>query len=270
MQAGNYSVTVTDNNGCTGIATISITEPTVLTVTVTTLSGCSVPNPSASASPNGGTGPYSYQWNNGTSQSAINNLQGGIYTVTVTDANGCVTTATINILPGSTLTATASGDVTIIMGDSTILSAWGGGIYQWIPSTALSCTTCANPIANPQTTTIYCVVLTDANGCTRTACVTVTVDIICGEIFVPTAFSPNTDKENEILCIYGTNCIRSLSFIIYSRWGEKVFETTDPKACWDGSYKGKKMNEGIFVYCLKATLSNNEEIIKRGNISLIK
>ena len=90
------------------------------------------------------------------------------------------------------------------------------------------------------------------------------------KIFIPTAFSPNGDTENERLCIYGTNCIRSLAFTIYSRWGEKVFESDDPEECWDGIYKRIEMNEGIFVYYLNATLNNNKTITQRGNITLIK
>ena len=99
--------------------------------------------------------------------------------------------------------------------------------------------------------------------------ITVICDMDCGDIFVPNAFSPNKDGENELECVYG-NCIKTLNFAIYDRWGEKVFETTDPKICWDGKYKGKLMNTAVFVYYLKATLINGEEINRKGNISLFR
>ncbi len=91
----------------------------------------------------------------------------------------------------------------------------------------------------------------------------------CGDLFVPNAFSPDNDGENDLECVYG-KCIQTLFFVIYDRWGEKVFETTDPKQCWDGTYKGKLMNTAVFVYYLKATLDTGEEITKKGNISLLR
>jgi len=91
----------------------------------------------------------------------------------------------------------------------------------------------------------------------------------CGELFVPNAFSPDNNGENDMECVYG-RCIEKLYFAIYDRWGEKVFETTDLKQCWDGSYKGKQMNTAVFVYYLKATLTTGEEITKKGNISLLR
>nr|MBA3706100.1 gliding motility-associated C-terminal domain-containing protein [Bacteroidota bacterium] len=139
----------------------------------------------------------------------------------------------------------------------------------WTPTLGLNCSTCTNPIAGPSQTTQYCVTVSNTNGCTDNACVTVTVDVHCGEVFVPNAFSPNNDGENELECVYG-KCIQKMTFIIFDRWGEKVFETSDVKQCWDGSYKGNIMNTAVFVYYLKATLITGEEIMKKGNISLVR
>ncbi len=91
----------------------------------------------------------------------------------------------------------------------------------------------------------------------------------CGQTFVPNAFSPDNDGENDMECVYG-KCIKSMYFVIYDRWGEKVFETTNKSQCWDGTYKGKEMNTAVFVYYLKANLTTGEEVIKKGNISLMR
>lgn len=91
----------------------------------------------------------------------------------------------------------------------------------------------------------------------------------CGELFVPTAFSPNNDSQNDFECVYG-RCIEELLFSIYDRWGEKVFETTDSKQCWDGTYRGKPMNTGVFVYYLNATFKSGESVTKKGNIGLVR
>ena len=167
--------------------------------------------------------------------------------------------------------ADAGQDITIEPGHNTQLSATGGTGYSWSPATGLSCTSCQSPVANPEVTTTYCAIVTDDNGCTATACVKVSVVENCGEIFVPDAFSPDgsNNPENEKQCVYG-RCIASMEFSIYTRWGERVFSTTDLKKCWDGIYKGKQMNTGVYVYYLKATLTDGTKINKQGDISLIR
>lgn len=196
-------------------------------------------------------------------------LTPGNYIVTVTDKNNCIKTQTLIIGTSINPIATAYKDTTIIPGETANLFAFGGIYYTWSPATGLSCPTCRNTAASPTVTTVYCVTVTDANGCTDRFCVTVTVEKQCGEIYVPTAFSPNGDEENDLFFVK-SNCIRKIIFLIYDQWGEKVFETNDPKACWDGIYKNKKMDEAVFVFYLNATLNNNKAIIKRGNITLAK
>lgn len=91
----------------------------------------------------------------------------------------------------------------------------------------------------------------------------------CGEMFVPTAFSPDGNGENDMECVYG-KCVKDIYFAIYDRWGEKVFETTSMSQCWDGTFRGKEMNTGVFVYYVKATLKTGEEVMKKGNITLLR
>jgi len=95
------------------------------------------------------------------------------------------------------------------------------------------------------------------------------VEFPCGEIFVPNAFSPNGDHTNDLECVFG-NCIAAMQFSIYDRWGEKVFETSDLKKCWDGTHNGELLNTAVFVYYLDATLFTGEHVTKKGNVSLIR
>ncbi len=176
---------------------------------------------------------------------------------------------TISIVVNSLLIADAGNNTTILSGNSTVLSAAGGGSYSWSPATGLSCVTCQYPNASPQITTKYYVTVTDNNGCTSLDSVTVTVDLLCGEIFVPTAFSPDNNGQNEVLHIYG-NCIKTMTFKIYDRWGEKVFETNDTTIDWDGMYKGELMSTQVFAYSLEAILITGTEIRQEGNVSLIR
>ena len=94
-------------------------------------------------------------------------------------------------------------------------------------------------------------------------------EIKCGDIFVPNAFSPDGDGQNDILYVRG-NCIKNLLFAIYDRWGEKVFDTNDITKGWDGKYNGKQMNAAVFVYYLSATLTNDKQVIQKGNVTLVR
>ena len=93
--------------------------------------------------------------------------------------------------------------------------------------------------------------------------------IICGDVFVPSAFSPNEDGENDILCVY-SDCMENMTFAVYNRWGEKVYETNSMTICWDGTWKGKLLNPAVFAYTLEGSLINGELVQQKGNISLVR
>jgi gliding motility-associated-like protein len=128
----------------------------------------------------------------------------------------------------------------------------------------------------PLVTTLYCVTVSNGS-CTDTACVFVYVEPIdCSfnddQLFVPDAFSPNGDTKNDELGIYFPNlsCIKEFKLIVYDRWGEKVYESTNVTATWDGTYKGKTMNSAVFVYYMKVSFITGNEVIRKGNVSLIR
>jgi gliding motility-associated-like protein len=111
----------------------------------------------------------------------------------------------------------------------------------------------------------------DQLGCTLMDTITINViDVACNEseIFVPNAFTPDADN-NKILYVK-SNILKSIYFVIYDRWGEKVFESNDLSSGWDGTFKGRACDPGVFDYYMKATCINNKEFIKKGNITLIR
>ncbi len=89
-----------------------------------------------------------------------------------------------------------------------------------------------------------------------------------GDVFVPTAFSPNEDGYNDVLFIYGG--IKDFEFKIFNRWGEKVFETSEQSKGWDGSYDGKPIGSGVFAYTLKGKLPDGTPVVRNGNITLMR
>ncbi|MBI4930067.1 MAG: gliding motility-associated C-terminal domain-containing protein [Bacteroidetes bacterium] len=276
LSAGNYTATVTDANGCTNTQTVIITQPTALTSNITsTTTACAGNNGSATVFAGGGISPYTYAWSpSGGNSSTATGLGAGNYTAAITDANGCTNTATVTVTSTGGPTANVSVNVTITSGSSTTLTATGGGTYTWSNGANSSAIT-----VNPAVTTIYCVTVTDANNCSDTACVTVTVmvePLNCGyaddQLFVPDAFSPNGDTKNDRMEVYYPNsgCIKEFMLIIYNRWGEKVFEADNITVLWDGTYKGKQMNTAVFVYYMKVTFITGNETVRKGNVSLIR
>lgn len=96
-----------------------------------------------------------------------------------------------------------------------------------------------------------------------------TVTTTDNNFFVPNAFSPNGDGNNDFLFVRGKNIVE-LNFAIYSRWGEKVFETINISEGWDGTFRGEKMESAVFAYYLTLTYADGKTEVKKGNISLIR
>lgn len=173
----------------------------------------------------------------------------------------------LTVYPKPVLTLTH--DTTLIIGQDVPLHVTGADLYDWSPINDLSCIDCPNPVARPFSTIEYCVIGSNAYECSDTACINITVDTECGEVFVPSGFSPNGDGQNDIFYVYG-KCIKSMEFRVFNRWGEKVFETTDPSIGWDGIYRGKEADTDVFVYYLKAEYFIGSKVETKGNITLMR
>ena len=227
LASGTYTCTITDAAGCTTTQVVTITAPPPITAAATfTPASCGNTDGTATATASGGTGTLTYNWTpaGGTNATATG-LAVGSYTCTITDANGCTQTSSTTIVFANGPTATVSPDITITGGNSTTIAATGGGTYSWSPTWALSCSTCANPVANPTSTTLYCVTVTDQGGCTDVACMTVYVDVPCptnSNFSMPNAFSPNGDGHNDVFSVLGWKpCLTDFKISIFDRWGEK-------------------------------------------------
>jgi gliding motility-associated-like protein len=276
---GEHSVTVTDSNGLSETVSIVVTAPAALEALIgSSASACNAPTGTLFMESITGGVPdfnipfgYSLVWSTGVSDDdTLTSIAPGEYALIVTDANGCTDTATVAVAQVSQPVAQVTAlDTVLTGGESTTLFASGGGTYLWSPATGLSCTTCQSPTVSPTDTTVYCVVVTDLNQCTDTACVRILTEKPCGAVFVPTAFSPNASGKNDQQCVYG-DCITTMAFSIYDRWGKLIFESSDPKTCWDGTYEGKALNPAVFVFRLTATLTNGDVVEQSGNITLVR
>lgn len=165
---------------------------------------------------------------------------------------------------------TASGQI-IKLGQSIQLNAAGAEFYKWAPENgSLDNPNINNPVATPQdSVTVYEVQGMNVWGCRDTATVTVYTDLDVDQ-FVPTAFTPNGDGKNDIFRILRLRFQKLVDFRVYNRWGEMMFQSSNPELGWDGTYKGVKQDMGVYMYEVIVALPSGENKSYKGNVMLIR
>ncbi len=147
-----------------------------------------------------------------------------------------------------------------------------GWTYQWTPAETLTDPSLPAPFAYPDSQTTFMVVVTNEQGCTDTAEVTVRFgNPSCEEpyLFVPNTFTPNGDGLNDRLFVRGL-FIEEMIFIVYDRWGMEVFRTVNKQEGWDGTYKGTPLSTDVFGYYLEVTCGDGRHFAKKGNVTLLR
>ena len=265
----SYTVVAYDANNCSNSAIFNVTVDAIPTanagVDQIICSGQSVTL--------NGSGGNIYNWNSGQNSQSISVSPSTTFNYILTVSNGvCTDKDTVKITVNPVPSIIVSDDITINQGDTATLSVSGANSYNWSSNSELPCTTCSNFTVNPIYSAQYCVEATSINGCVNSKCINVTVDIKCGELFVPDAFSPNNDGVNDLLQVYiNKTCVKDFSLLIFDRWGEKIFESSDINTNWDGTFKGQTLNSAVFAYYLTISFNtNNSPVIQKGNISIIK
>lgn len=263
--SGTYTVTLIDKTHQCADTTTQVV--TILPDGNTTLSGpqsiCS--GGSAQLSANGST---NYLWSTGatTATITVSPKTTGYYYCIMKNSDGCVDTGFCGVVVYPDPVLTACCDTFLTPGHSAQLSAEGMGTFLWSPPEGLSCNTCSNPVASPAYTTTYTVTLTNDSGCSSSQLIT--IDVSCGEVFVPDIFSPNGD-HNNILYVRSP-CIADMVFMVFDRWGNRVFESRNQDIGWDGHHNGTTMDAGTYVWRLTATLRDGTKIERKGNVTLIR
>ena len=160
-------------------------------------------------------------------------------------------------------------DTVIRFGSCLQLPASGAKRYEWRPNYFISGLTVPVVTVCPQNSQMYIVRGYNSSQCWSEDSIDVIVVEDCGEMFVPNAFSPNADGANDVLYVRG-HCLETLTFMVFNRWGQKVFETTDKTVGWDGTFNGDIMNSGVFVYRLEGKDYEGKGYSMKGNVTLIR
>ncbi len=282
LPSDTFSVTVTDAAGCTASATRFLPQPQELVASATVFDvNCHGGFDGAIAvTAQGGTMPYRYQLDNGTFRigSTFSGLSADSFRVVVRDNFYCTDTLELEVTePDSLIAVLLPQDTSIEFGESVTLAITANApvAYEWVPDTTLSCLDCADPIATPDLSTVYEVIVTDSNGCEVMLEAIVTV-FQQRRAYVANLFTPNGDGANDLFLVQGGRGVQMVkTFRVFDRWGELVHEAAnvapnDVAGAWDGRFKGKQMNSGVFVWYAEIEYTDGYVETLRGDVTLVR
>lgn len=286
LAEGNYTVTISGSTGCqvTTSASVLSQQIDINTTIITQNIQCKDGDNGAVeiVSSAGGYAPYLYALGNGSFDSNLHfsNLESGTYTLKTKDSFGCRDEIQFTLrAPLFKLELQAPKDTSIQIGDiilgDIMQNTLTPVLYEWNPSIGLSCSDCQTPSIQVPETTTYTIKGTDIQGCSDSTEFTIKVDEAV-RVFVPNAFSPNGDGTNEVLIVYSPGDVQNVNaFRIFNRWGELVFEQSNFSPNlegygWDGTFRGKLMNAGVFVYFVEVLLIDGRTEILTGDVTLFR
>jgi gliding motility-associated-like protein len=263
QQAGSYRITATDANGCKSYDTLIVQS--VYPLPVVNLDK----NPNLCAGDTrilqAGNGYAFYNWSSGSNASSLSINAPGTYWVEVTSDRGCKTSDTTRItkmlpLPNGFLpadTVLCSYLTMQLKPESSYRS------YQWSTGYSASAIT----VSQPGT---YWLEVTDNNNCKGKDTIAVTHKQCMEGFFIPSAFTPNQDGKNDIYrpSLFGT--VVKYRFTIYNRWGEKIYETTQLQAGWNGKVAGIDTDTNVFVWTCSFQFAGQKEEMRKGSFTLIR
>jgi gliding motility-associated-like protein len=281
-RVNTYYVRATDVNGCIATKTIVVNN-FAINVTYDKLFNACVGVGKQISLTNNTPDVLSVTWTPATLIDGSNTVLNPIIktnvdgTLNVKIANQYNCTLTDNIaVKANSVDASATIDQTVIYVDDQVslgaTPAGTGYTYKWTPSTDVVTSTSATTKASPKVDTKYIVEVSDLNGCKDTASVNVKVlTPECAEpfVFIPRAFSPNSDGINDKVYVRG-EYLKEVEFAIYNRWGEQVFFTKSMEVGWDGTHKGAAVCPDVYGYYVKGICKKGETFFAKGNITVMK
>lgn len=293
LQAGTYSVTITDIKGCQDTVSFTIGEPTPIVATIEPpVPPLCFGDPTqliiTSVTGGGGTmlEDYTYQLDfNGLSFPANQpaTIFAGTHVVIVEDPLGCTQETEIFVDQPAEIQVTLPAEITVELGDTltrlipTIFSSLPIDSYLWTPADYLSSDTVQSPFVQPLESLQYTFTITDVNGCTGEA--TIFVDLDANRnVYIPNVFSPNGDGPNDEFRVFACTGVTSINFVrIYNRWGGQVYEASDlipicegGTVLWNGKFNNKAVTPGVYVYMIEVSFLDGVTLLYRGDVTVLR
>jgi gliding motility-associated-like protein len=183
----------------------------------------------------------------------------GTYVDTLTATNGCDSLRTLDLTVIKKPTPDLGPDRILCSGDTVMLHAGTFNSYLWQDGTA----TAEYVVAHPGTFSV-----TVTNNCGNGTDNVVVTESNC-DIYFPSGFTPDNNGRNDLFKMLNAYRITEFKLSVYNRWGEKIFETSNPLEGWNGTFKDKKQDSGVYVwYC--SFKKNNKKEERRGTVVLIR
>ena len=283
LEQGSYNLIVTDDNGCSYIDSLLITNPSS---GIATISGgcikcfddelCEVIFNFSGAKP----WNLKYLIDNDTiysnnilqSDFILPTIQNGGYSILeVIDSNNCAAIPTENVVQVSVF---ENPDVqlsdyfqSIYENELTSISTVSDYVsYSWFDSQGNFIS--ENKLLQISVSGVYYVVVIDSNGCiSQSDSVTISTKVR-PTIFIPNTFTPNNDEHNDFLQIFTDNVV-SFDLEIYNRWGESVFNSKNENDLWDGTYENNVVPQGSYFYKIEFVGIDFEKYEKTGQINVL-
>lgn len=258
-QAGTYSVTVTDNNGCQASDSRTINlQP----LPAFTLGRDTTFCPGFSFDYSFSLAGATYVWQDGSTQGTFQVDQPGQYWLQVT-VNNCARTDTINIDTYVLEPLSLPPDTLICLSDEYIVDVTqpNGASYQWShgPTT---------PMVTLEEAMTYEVIITDVNGCQQAGFITLEKEYCPPSIRWPSAFSPNGDGQNDLFQLQ-TELVDIQRVQIFNRWGGLVFESAGNQP-WDGTYNGQPAQMGTYIVVVQYLDETGVLLQRQANLTLLR
>lgn len=275
-----YTVTGTDARGCIDTATVTVG---LRTHTIANAWGDTAVCFGVSV-PLNDTGGHTYLWlpATGLNDNTISNpIATPPYTViymAIARLGSCIPdTNYVTVLVHPLPTIDAGPNQRVVAGSSAQINAHGTDIdkLEWWPAETLSCDDCLNPVATMTVNTTYYANVESKYGCKASDSVTIYLYCESSQIFVPNAFTPNGDGENDVFYPRGIGIKAVKTFRVYNRWGELLFERenimlNDAQNAWDGSYKGGIPKPDVYVYIIEAVCYTGDDVFIKGDVTIIR
>ena len=275
-QPGNYTVIVTNKDGCIAKDSINIgiKAPGLFQLTPSNTEVCR--NDTLTLKAFGGD---TYEWftsgnnlENKDSSLTIIPTTNEVYFVKVTDRichNADTLKSYVYIKPNPTIQINKSNDVSCATPFAQ-LTASGGVNYKWSPAIAINNPLISTPSVHPQSDLWYKVEVQGSNGCKTVDSIQVLAHFDgLGNFYIPNGFTPNNDGKNDCFGVKYWGTVNSFEISIYNRWGKRVFHSNNLQDCWDGYYKGVLLPNDVFVYYIKVDGPCGREN-KKGTVALIR
>ncbi len=288
LGAGDYSVTLTDQIGCTYTNTYTLRAAPELGIVFTVEPPTCFGDDDGSitiADVAGGAGPFSLSLNNVVLQTTntfpviLSGLESGLLVIGVEDANGCLSDEDATVPEPLELTLSLGPDTTIHLGDNLLLQPLlnfsGVASFVWSPNQFLDPPGSLMPLASPTQTIRYTLLVTDSMGCTARDEILIIVDKE-KRVYIPNIISPNSDGFNDLLTVYGAKEVALVrSMRIYDRWGDLLFENlnflpNDEQFGWGGKAKGQDVSPGVYVYVVEMEYVNGETEVFAGDVTVVR